>query len=267
MRFYKAIIPAAGLGERLYPVTKVLPKEMFPVGRHPAIEWVIAEAVAGGCREIAVVISPRKQIIQEYLSKHCSISSSFCKLTFIIQSEPLGLGHALLLAKQFTDSQPVAVLLPDELTAGTQLPLLQLDQAFTVLDGAVFALGRAESAANANWSERWHLTKVDNRIYKVQPFHTGMSSEKRPDQLSGVGRYVLSPECLDDAATLFNERPRDGLDDGMIFDFMCTRGKPVHGYVCGGRLFDISTAAGYVDAWQTLGQSTPLSLFPQIPAT
>ncbi len=141
MRFYKAIIPAAGLGERLHPVTQVLPKEMFPVGRHPAIEWVIAEAVAGGCREIAVVISPRKQVIREYLTKYCSIASSLCELTFIIQSEPLGLGHALLLAKEFADGQPVAVLLPDELTAGTQLPILQLNEAFTDLGWCCFCPG------------------------------------------------------------------------------------------------------------------------------
>jgi UTP--glucose-1-phosphate uridylyltransferase len=250
----------------LQPVTQVLPKEMFPVGRHPAIEWVIAEAVAGGCREIAVVISPRKQVIQEYLSKYSSIASSICELTFITQPKPLGLGHALLLAREFADGQPVAVLLPDELTAGPQLPMLQLDQAFTAQGGAVFALGSAESAANPTWSERWHLTKVDSRIYKVQPYRAGVSSEKRQDQFVGLGRYILSPECLDCAATLFTERSHAGFDDGMIFEFMCAADKPVHGYVFEGRRFDISTAAGYIDAWQTLGNADPLTLFPQISA-
>ena len=266
MRFYKAIIPAAGLGERLHPVTQVLPKEMFPVGRHPAIEWVIAEAVAGGCRQIAVVISPCKQIIREYLTTYGSFSPAFCELTFIIQSEPLGLGHALLLAREFADGQPVAVLLPDELTDGTQLPILQLDQAFTTRGGAVFALGSTKSAADPIWSQRWHLRKVDSRTYRVQPSRTAVSSEKRPDQFAGMGRYILSPECLDDAAILFNERPHAGLDDGMIFEFMCTAGKPVHGYVFEGRRFDISTVAGYIDAWQTLGNSDPLSLFTSISA-
>ena len=262
----KAIIPAAGLGERLHPVTKILPKEMFPVGRHPAIEWMIAEAVAGGCRQIAVVISPRKRIIQEYLTKHCTITSALCELTFIIQSEPLGLGQALLLAREFAEGHPVAVLLPDELTAGPQLPILQINEAFTTLGGAVFALGSAESASNPGWSERWHLTKVDSRTYKVQPFRTAMSSEKRPDQFAGMGRYILSPECFDDAASLFNERPHSRLDDGMLFEFMCSLDKAVHGFVFEGRRFDISTVAGYVDAWQILGNSDPFSLFPQIPA-
>ena len=265
MRFYKAIIPAAGLGERLHPVTKILPKEMFPVGRHPAIEWVIAEAVAGGCRDIAVVISPRKPVVREYLTQYCSIAASRCKLTFITQSEPLGLGHALLLAKGFADGQPVAVLLPDELTAGPRLPILQMNEAFTALGGAVFALGRAEPAANPGWSQRWHLMKVDSRIYKVQPSRADASMEKRPNQFVGVGRYILSPECLDDAATLFNERPHEGLDDGMIFEFMAAAGKPVHGYAFEGRHFDISTVAGYTEAWQTLGNSDPLILFHQIP--
>jgi UTP--glucose-1-phosphate uridylyltransferase len=250
----------------LHPVTKVLPKEMFPVGRHPAIEWVIAEAAACGCREIAVVISPRKQVIREYLTKYGSISPAFCELMFITQSEPLGLGHALLLAREFAEGQPVAVLLPDELTAGPQLPILKLNEAFTTLGGAVFALGRAKSAANPRWSEWWNLTKVDSRTYRVQPSRTAAPSEKTSDRLVGMGRYILSPECLDDAATLFNARPHTGLDDGMIFEFMCAADKPVHGYIIEGRRFDISTIAGYMDAWKTLGQSTPLSLFPQIPA-
>ena len=227
---------------------------------------MIAEAVAGGCREIAVVISPRKPVIREHLTQHCSIASSLCELTFIIQSESLGLGHALLLAREFADGQPVAVLLPDELTDGAQLPLLQLGQAFTAMGGAVFALGSAESAANPRWSERWHLTKVDSRTYKVQPFRTGMSSEKRPDQFAGMGRYILSPECFDDAASLFKEKPHASLDDGMLFEFMCAAGKPVHGFVFEGRRFDTSTVAGYVDAWQTLAESEPLSLFTPIPA-
>lgn len=119
----KAVVPAAGLGQRLRPITNVLPKEMFPIGAHPAIEWVMAEAVASGCREVAVVISPRKRIIKEYLTTCCPGLANICRLTFLIQPEPLGLGHALWLAREFCEGHPFAVLLPDDLVDGPQLPL------------------------------------------------------------------------------------------------------------------------------------------------
>ena len=267
MRFFKAIIPAAGLGERLHPVTKVLPKEMFPVGRNPAIEWVIAEAVNSGCREIAVVISPRKQVIREYLENHSRIPLKFCELTFIIQSEPLGLGHALILAKEFTAGQPVAILLPDDLTTGPRPPLVQMKDAFTRMGGAVFALVPDDASENIpRWSERWHLIKAEEQIYKVQPSRKRAPSDQETIRFAGIGRYLLSPECLDYASTLLDKHRQSPLDDGDIFEFMCAADKPVHGYVFEGRRFDISTVAGYIDALQTLGNSDPLSLFPQIPA-
>ena len=81
----KAVVPAAGLGQRLSPITNVLPKEMFPIGRHPAIEWVIAEAVATGCTDVTVVISPRKRIIEDYLTRCCPDLANLCRLTFLIQ--------------------------------------------------------------------------------------------------------------------------------------------------------------------------------------
>ena len=263
----KAIIPAAGLGKRLRPFTHAIPKEMFPVGRFPAIEWVVAEAIAGGYSEIAVVISPRKRIIQEYLTKHCSITPALCELTFIIQSEPLGLGHALILAKEFTAGEPVAVLLPDDLTAGPRLPLVQMKDAFTRMGGAVFALVPDDASGNIpRWSERWHLIKKEEKIYKVQPSLKRTSSDGKTIRFAGIGRYLLSPECLDYASALFDKHRRSPLDDGELFEFMHSADKPVHGCVVNGRRFDISTAAGYIDAWQTLGNSEPLSLFHQIPA-
>jgi UTP-glucose-1-phosphate uridylyltransferase len=85
----KAVIPAAGKGKRLFPITKVLPKEMYPIGNHPAIEWVVAEALASGCKEIAVVISPQKRVIKDYLTTCCPAISESCRMSFLTQSAPL----------------------------------------------------------------------------------------------------------------------------------------------------------------------------------
>ena len=140
----KAVVPAGGLGQRLRPITSVLPKEMFPIGRHPAIEWIIAEAVTSGYTEVAVVISPHKRIIEEYLTTCCPGLTNLCRLTFLIQPEPRGLGHALFLTRGFCEGHPFAVLLPDVLVDGPQLPLLQMTTVFNDVGGAVIGIAEED---------------------------------------------------------------------------------------------------------------------------
>lgn len=108
----RAIIPAAGLGKRLRPITHVFPKEMLPVAWHPAIEWVIAETVQSGYEEIAVIISPGKRIIEHYLTTYCDYLTNRCHLSFLTQFEPFGLGHALSLARDFCAGDRCAVCFP-----------------------------------------------------------------------------------------------------------------------------------------------------------
>lgn len=259
----RAIIPAAGLGTRQWPVTRAVPKAMFPVGNYPAIHWVIAEAIAGGCTEIAVVVSPRKPIIKEYLTHHGHTFHQGCRLTFIDQPEPLGLGHALLLAREFCDKEPAAVLLPDELMTCETPPLVQMNRPFRSQGGIVFALVKG-SPENRRWSERWHLQRVSRRSYALQPRNEGSSLERGETRFVGVGRYLIAPECLEEAAGLLSpNRTREGeLDDGMMFELLCAKGQPVHGFLLDARRFDISTCEGYLEAWRVLGGSKPEDIFP-----
>ena len=113
---------------------------MFPIGCHPAIEWVVAEAVASGCTDVAVVMNPRKQIIQDYLINFCPYLANLCRLRFLMQPEPYGLGHALLSAREFCDGNPFAVLLPDDVVESPELPLLQMLGTFHSLGGVIFAV-------------------------------------------------------------------------------------------------------------------------------
>jgi len=254
----KAVIPAAGIGRRLMPITSAVPKEMFPVGRYPAIEWVIAEAAASGYRDIAVVVNPRKRILREYLTRNCRSLLKQCRLTFIDQAEPMGLGHALLLARKFIAGQPFAVLLPDELATGLRLPLAQMHHVFAAAGGAVFGLASASPEAALRWSERWHSERAGDRIYRVRPVRGDDPKDSRADKFAGLGRYLLSPRFLDYAAFLFNEAQGRELDDGMIFEFMHAKGRPVSGVFLEGQRFDISTTDGFVAAWQHFGKTDPL---------
>ena len=252
----KAVVPAAGLGQRLRPITDVLPKEMFPIGRYPAIEWVIAEAVASGCTDIAVVISPRKRIIEAYLTTCCPDLANLCHLTFLFQPEPLGLGHALLLAREFCDGHPFAVLLPDDLVSGPQLPLRQMASVFQAMGGIVFAIAQ-ELAENATRYGRLQLQQVSERIYRVEAISARTTPVRTKSLLVGVGRGLWSPECLDYAAVLLDQ-PRVGeFDDGVILQYMLEINELVHGVHITGRRYDISTSDGYIAAWQRFGKERP----------
>ena len=244
----KAIILAAGLGQRLPPITNVVPKELSPVGRHPAIAWVVAEAVTSGCREIAVVISPGKGMIEEYLRTQCPGLTSKACFTFLIQPEPLGLGHALSLARDFCAGQPCAVLLPDDLIAAPRLPLLQMASVFEERGGAVFAITE-ESAANAHRYGQLQLRQVGERVFKVEAILPRTVSTGSGSVFLGVGRYLLAPTVLHYAAILCERSPTGQLDDSAIFQHMLNIGEPVHAVYPEGRRYDISTSDGYMAAW------------------
>ncbi|GAB4549219.1 MAG: UTP--glucose-1-phosphate uridylyltransferase BpsC [Anaerolineae bacterium] len=251
----RAVVPAAGLGQRLRPITRVLPKEMFPIGHYPAIEWVISEAIASGCTDVAVVISPGKRIIQEYLTTCCPDLMERCRLTFLVQPEPLGLGHALWLAHEFCGGYPFAVLLPDDLMVGQPLALQQMAPVFETTGGAVFAITQ-EPAENAHRYGRLELSPVDERVYRVTAILPRTTPARARMQFVGVGRYLFSPECLGHVAMLLDQ-PRTGeLDDGLLFQYMLDIGEPVHGVHITGSRFDISTPEGYIAAWQHLGKAS-----------
>jgi UTP--glucose-1-phosphate uridylyltransferase len=229
---------------------------MFPIGRHPAVEWVVAEAVASGCTDVAMVTSPPKQCIQEYLVGCSSLNANGTSLTFLVQPEPLGLGHALLLARDFCEGEPFAVLLPDDLCDGPQPPLVQMEPYYSSLGGAVFAI-TVEDAQHAARYGRLHLRPVCGALHQVEDIGPRVKAEGSGSVLVGVGRYLLSPRVWEHAAQLWDDWTGDELDDGMIFAHMIHSGEPVHAVLIRGRRYDISTPDGYVAAWQRFGEEDP----------
>jgi UTP--glucose-1-phosphate uridylyltransferase len=252
----KAVIPAAGLGQRLSPITNLLPKEMFPIGPHPAIEWVVAEAVASGCTDVAVVINPQKQIIRDYLINYCPYLADLCCLRFLMQPEPYGLGHALLLAREFCDGNPFAVLLPDDLVKGPELPLLQMLEPFHSRGGVIFAATQ-EPAESARRYGRLQLRQLSEQVYGVERILDRATLEGSTPCLAGVGRYLLPPEFLGYAARLWDQPRKGEFDDALILQHMLAMGEPVYAMHIRGQRYDISTTDGYIAAWGRFGRERP----------
>jgi len=110
---HKAIIPAAGLGTRMEPVSRVLPKELLPIGSKPAIHWVVEEAASAGLSDIAIVLSPTKGLIFEYLAESGLEMDLGVRFHYVTQEVPKGLADAMWQCREFADGEPFALLLPD----------------------------------------------------------------------------------------------------------------------------------------------------------
>lgn len=191
MTVTKGIIPAGGLGTRLRPVTEILPKELLPVITKPSIYFVLEEAIASGLREIILIVSEEKK---KFLLQ---LESVFPNLTFhfVVQKEPLGLGHAVGLAQPLVGEDPFAVLLPDILIDAQKPATLQLMEIFKTRNLAVGATQRT-------LKDKLHLygvydiEKSDGKLHKAKGVVEKPPTGEAPSDLMVMGRYLFTPELF-----------------------------------------------------------------------
>ena len=249
------MVPAAGLGRRLQPVTIAVPKEMFPIGRYPAIEWVLAEAVAGGCTRIAVITSPQKKVIESYFTGRLANRRQEFELSFFTQDEPAGLADAILQARGFLGDQPFAVLLPDDLFAGRP-PLSVMAGVHARTGGCVIAIVE-EPAQRASQYGHLQMTELEPGVFELDAIGERGGRDEEGSVLAGLGRYILSPAFLDYAASLSASGVQGELDDAVVLRAMLKANEPIHCVKVCGRRFDISTAGGFVAAWRSHADRSP----------
>jgi UTP--glucose-1-phosphate uridylyltransferase len=219
MRIRKAVIPAAGLGTRVLPATKAIPKEMLPLADKPTIQYIVEEAVASGIEHIIVVTSRTKRAIEDHFDASPELEAvlrrkgdeqklamlkhieTMAQITFTRQPEPRGLGHAILMAKDLVGDEPFGVLLGDDLVAHPTRPCLrQLIEVHERHGGSVLAVQRVPRALVSRYgvvelpaeSQRG----LDERSFHVSGLVEKPPVEQAPSNLAIVGRYVLTPEVF-----------------------------------------------------------------------
>jgi UTP--glucose-1-phosphate uridylyltransferase len=257
-----AVIPAAGLGTRILPATKAVPKELLAIVDTPMIQLVVEEAVGAGVTDVVVVTGPDKPALEEHFSPSPRLEAELerkgktdlldavrrvnelATFTFVMQDEPLGLGHAVLCAKDAIGDEPFAVLLPDELFWGPELvdALAQRQERFDAPVIAVMEMGPDEignyGVVDAEAVEA-DLVRMKDFIEKPDP-------SVAPSNLGSVGRYVLTPDVLD---ALEGAGPGTGgeiqLTDGIA---AVARAKAGYAYIHRGRRNDAGRPLGYVKA-------------------
>jgi UTP--glucose-1-phosphate uridylyltransferase len=260
----KVVIPAAGFGTRMSPLTSYVPKEMLPVGRKPMIQHAVEEARASGLRRICIVIRDGKEIIQDYFCLHNPESHkrdanideleelvASCELSFVYQREPLGLGDALLQAREFVGGDPFVMMVPDQLMLSDVPASLQLVRRWSpgphVLsslirlpkeEAAFFAGARGVEAEREGGSGELIVGRLRSEE------ETRAAYRDSAYELRGFGRTVYPPEIFDYLGPDF-VNPRTGEVD-LWKTFQALAGEIAHrAVVLEGEPLDLGTFEGY----------------------
>jgi UTP--glucose-1-phosphate uridylyltransferase len=272
----KAVIPAAGLGTRFLPATKALPKEILPVVDKPVIEWGVEEARSAGATEVVLVTSPGKEVLlrhyepdpelERYLEERGKTEllervraiSAGVQLTAVLQKEPLGLGHAILTAREAVGDQFFTALLPDDIFVANPSVLAQMVAVHERYGCTVLAARRVPRALIGRYGCIAFSAQdgdAPGAVYTVTDMVEKPSPEEAPSELAIMGRYVLSPGVFE--ALEHTERGAGGeiqLTDG-IRGLLGT--EKVVALEFEGDYFDVGTIAGWLKSSIALGRARP----------
>ena len=260
-----AVFPAGGLGTRFLPATKVIPKEMLALVDKPVIQYGVEEAVASGIEHIIIVTGRGKGAMEDHFdhsfeldatlekrgkSELLAVSrgiSSLARISYVRQKEPLGLGHAVLCAKDLVGDEPFAVILPDDVIDAEVPCLKQMMDVFDERGGSVLATQTIEGPGISAYGVLAGSQDPDNwRIYNCTGMVEKPKFEDAPSKQAIIGRYVLTPRIF---ALLEQTTPGAGgeiqLTDGIK---ELVKEEKVFGYTFEGKRFDAGDKFGMLQA-------------------
>ncbi|MGM7722609.1 UTP--glucose-1-phosphate uridylyltransferase [Metabacillus sp. Hm71] len=254
----KAIIPAAGYGTRSLPITKVVPKEMFPVAGKPAIQYIVEEAIESGIEEILIVVSRTKNMILDYFDRSLEYEAFLEKtgkhhllkkivepaisIQYIRQPFADGLGAAILLGKGFANKDPFAVLLPDDIFLKNDQPALrELLDVYKNYQSTVIALEKVNEKLLKNYGVVKGIDIKDN-IYEIYDIVEKPRSNP-PSNLAVSGRYIFEPSIFS-----YLEKGHKGVGGEVqltdsIKEFL--KLEKCYGVEVSSKRYDIGTEEGY----------------------
>jgi len=263
MKIRKAVIPVAGLGTRFLPATKTVPKELLPIIDIPSIQYVVQEAVDAGIQEIIFVTGRGKDGIEDHFDEAPELEqilvdrgqtatvdmlrriAEMTEVVSVRQKKPLGLGHAVLCARDLVGDEPFAVMLADDLIDAETPGIRQLVEIFTETEESVVALMKVPR-------EEVHQygvikgTEVKPRLYAVEGTVEKPAAKEAPSQLAIIGRYVLRPEIFSILQSLPPGRGGEiQLTDGLA---RLVQQRKIFGCEFTGDRYDIGDKFGFVRA-------------------
>jgi UTP--glucose-1-phosphate uridylyltransferase len=266
MKVRKAVFPAAGLGTRFLPATKAQPKEMLPVVDKPIIQYGVEEAVASGCDQIVIITGRGKVSIEDHFDvsyelekmleergKHDLLRivrsiSDMIYVSYVRQKEALGLGHAVLTAREMVGNEPFAVLLADDVIDSPVPALKQMVDVFNQKQCSVIAAQVVEGRMISSYGvlDAQPSEEHDGRLFEIRNMVEKPKFEEAPSNLAVIGRYILTPaifDCL--AKTPTGAGGELQLTDGMR---MLLKQEKMFAYVYEGQRYDTGDKLGFLKA-------------------
>ena len=268
MRVRKAVFPAAGWGTRFLPATKAQPKEMLPLVDRPIIQYAVEEAVAAGIEQVIIVTSSQKRAIEDHFDLNYELErlleergeidllrqirhiGDLAQVAYIRQKEQLGLGHAVLMAKDVVGHEPFAVLLSDDVVVDERPCIGQLIHAYHQVHASVVAVMEVPPDETSRYGviggELVPGSVHHGRLYRIDQVVEKPALGEAPSNLAIIGRYVLTPEIFASIDAI--EPGRGGeiqLTDALKH---LSRNGPIYGYRFEGRRYDAGDKLGFLEA-------------------
>lgn len=251
----KAIIPIAGIGARFLPLSKILPKELWPLVDKPIIQYIVEEAKNSGITEIIFVINSNNKFVLDYFEKSPEIEKllektkkedlltelkkleNLCQgliFSYVIQRKPLGCGNAILQAESKTQRENVAVLFNDDIVESKVPCLAQLLKVFKTCQRPVIALCQMPNERLSSYGVV-KVEKIANKIYKIKEIVEKPKIENTPSNLAIVGKYIITSEVFDYLKKTPPHHKTNEIILAESFNKMLKDGKPIYGYEFEGR--------------------------------
>jgi len=265
MRVRKAVFPAAGLGTRFLPATKAQPKEMLPIVDKPIIQYGVEEALAAGCDQIIIITGRGKSAIEDHFDVSYELEkmleerkktelltivrqiSDMIHVAYVRQKEALGLGHAVLMARELVGNEPFAVLLADDVIDATPPCLKQMIDQFNHTQASIIATQQVDGPAISAYGviDATAVTGND-RLYEIHNMVEKPKLEEAPSNLAIIGRYILTPGIFD----VLEKTPLGAggelqLTDGLR---LLLKQEKVYGYRYEGKRHDAGDKLGFLKA-------------------
>jgi len=270
----KAILPVAGMGTRFLPLSKVTPKEMWPIVDKPAIQFIVEEVKQSGIENIIFINNKKKEIIVDYFKEYPETLKKLLKnrkkkealdalkqletlvkgmsFSSVLQDKALGDGHAILQATPKIGKEPVAVLFGDDIVQSKVPCLEQLIRIFRTCQRPVIALYRMPKNLLSSYGVV-KVEKIANRVFKIKEINEKPEPGKEPSDLAIVGKYILTPDVFD---FLKKAKPDKGGEIilAKVFAQMLQQGKSIYGYEFEGKWLECGNKLAWLksDLYLTL---------------
>jgi UTP--glucose-1-phosphate uridylyltransferase len=261
----KAVFPAAGLGTRFLPATKAQPKEMLPLVDKPIIQYVIEEAVASGLTSIIIVTGKGKNAIEDHfdvsyeLERHLALRgqmdvleqvraiSNMINVSYVRQGEQLGLGHAVLQARDLVGDEPFAVMLGDDIIDGPTPCMGQMVKVYESYGGPVIAVQKVARHEISAYGVIDGQPEGDSgRLFRVRDMVEKPRADEAPSDLAIIGRYILTPDIFGE----LENTPRGAGGEIQLTDGLrrLKQRRTLYGYQFDGVRHDAGNKLGFLKA-------------------